>query len=289
MRASATSGRSSHWRKQPAAHRRHRPVDHVEQRSAASAFGAFDDVQVTKRDRIDEQAIGGDVQRRRRARARASSAACRADTLTMRAGRGDGGRRVLEAVTGERGGLKLLAERVARARVLERPRIDARDAARRERRSSSPSTSASSAASSSLGLRTASSAAGPRSFVGNSAAAKAPVETSRKASPHERFGVTGRHGRKKRRLARVEIRRVGERARRDDARDFALDEALRVTRVFDLIADRDAIARAARGGRDTCRRRETARRTSEWRRPSASFARDVSVSSSTRDAVSASS
>ena len=48
---------------QPAAHRRHRPIDLVEQRSGAAALGAFDDVEVPQRDRIDEQRVGGDAKR----------------------------------------------------------------------------------------------------------------------------------------------------------------------------------------------------------------------------------
>ena len=50
--------------------------------------------------------------------------------------------------------------------------------------------------------------------------------------------VRDRH--QKRRLARVEVARVGQRARRDDADDFALDDALGLARILDLIADRDA-------------------------------------------------
>ena len=44
----------------------------------------------------------------------------------------------------------------------------------------------------------------------------------------------------KRRLARVEIACVGQRAWRDDADDLALDDAFRLPRIFDLIADGDA-------------------------------------------------
>src|SRR4029453_14546731 len=41
-------------------------------------------------------------------------------------------------------------------------------------------------------------------------------------------------------LARVEIAGVGERARRDDADDLALDDALRLAWIFALVADRTA-------------------------------------------------
>src|SRR5207248_779 len=56
--------------------------------------------------------------------------------------------------------------------------------------------------------------------------------------------AAARHGREKGRLARVQIRSVGERARRDDPGDFAFDDALGFARVFDLIADGDAVTLA---------------------------------------------
>ena len=43
---------------QPAAHRRHRAIDLVQQRSGAAAVGGFDDLEVPQRGRIDEQAVG---------------------------------------------------------------------------------------------------------------------------------------------------------------------------------------------------------------------------------------
>ena len=56
--SSATSGRSSHDAQQPAADRRDGAIELVEQRSGASAFGAFDDLEMLERGRIDEQRVG---------------------------------------------------------------------------------------------------------------------------------------------------------------------------------------------------------------------------------------
>jgi hypothetical protein len=51
----------------------------------------------------------------------------------------------------------------------------------------------------------------------------------------------GEDGHQERRLPRVEIGGIGERARRHHAHDLALDDALRRLRVLDLLADRDAV------------------------------------------------
>jgi hypothetical protein len=51
-----------------------------------------------------------------------------------------------------------------------------------------------------------------------------------------------------RRLARFEVARVGQRARRDHADDFALDQPLHLPRVLDLFADRNPEAFAHETG-----------------------------------------
>ena len=48
---------------QPAAHRRHRAVDLVQQRSGAPAVGGVDHLEVAQRRRIDEQAVGAGAER----------------------------------------------------------------------------------------------------------------------------------------------------------------------------------------------------------------------------------
>ena len=160
-----------------------------------------------------------------------------------RAGRRRRRRRGLEAVAGQRRGRSCSHERLARARRLERPRVDARDARRRQRAADSASTSDAVGGEQLLRpehrelggerLRVASAPA-------NSAAANSPVETSRNARPQPSAPRRARDGGQERRLARVEIAGVGERARRDDAHDLALDEplALRGSSTCSQIATR---------------------------------------------------
>ena len=64
----------------------------------------------------------------------------------------------------------------------------------------------------------------------------------RHAEPGDAGGrrVLWRDRHQERRLARIQEAGVREGAGRDDAHDLALDEALGLPRVFDLIADRDA-------------------------------------------------
>ena len=175
---------------------------------------------------------------------------------------------LFEPVPGERRGPQLLAERLARARRLERPAVDARHAAGRrigqqtvDRRRRRPRAAPSAAA-------RRSSAASGVSAVGAGELRRGELagrDVEKRQAPRLAVAAGRRHGREERRLARVEIRRVGERARRDDARHFALDDALGLAR--DPRPDRRSrrgspCARAARGRR---RARETARRTSESR------------------------
>ena len=77
-----------------------------------------------------------------------------------------------------------------------------------------------------------------------SAARNSPVETSSSATPRPIAGPVPAWGQRQQegRLARVEVAGVGQRAGRDDARDVALDDALGLLRVLDLIADGDAEA-----------------------------------------------
>ena len=101
-----------------------------------------------------------------------------------------------------------------------------------------------------------------------------------------RAGRDDRH--QERRLARLEIAGVGQRARRDDADDLAPDQPLGLPRILDLLADRDAEALLDQS-RDVA--------VGAWKGtphigmplPPASFEREVSVSSRARAATSASS
>ena len=69
-----------------------------------------------------------------------------------------------------------------------------------------------------------------------------------------------------RRLARLEIAGVGQRAGRDDAHDLAPDQALGLLRILDLLARRRRGSPCGPAARCSRRRRGTARRTSESRR-----------------------
>ena len=87
------------------------------------------------------------------------------------------------------------------------------------------------------------------------------------------------------RLSRLASSRLASvtRARRDDARDLALDRPLARRRVADLLADRHRFAEAASAARGTARPRGTARRPSgSARRPTAPRAVSVMSSSARR-------
>ena len=78
------SGRSSQRAQQPAAHRRDRAIDLVQQRAGPPAVRGLDHLEVPQRGRIDEQAVGAGAERDRRGRARDPPSACRAGTARAR-------------------------------------------------------------------------------------------------------------------------------------------------------------------------------------------------------------
>ena len=84
MRSSDSSGRSSQRAQQPAAHRRHRAIDLVQQRSGPAAVGAFDHLEVAQRRRIDRAGSRRRRGTRSRGRARDRPSACRAGTARAR-------------------------------------------------------------------------------------------------------------------------------------------------------------------------------------------------------------
>ena len=297
------------------AHRGLRAIEHAQQRPVAAAFRAFDHFEMLVGRRIDQQAVG--------ALAIADGADVRevdllriAQVLDERAGGADGGRvrRRARSRAGRR--LQLLEQRALRAVEAERPGVDARDRQRQPRDLGQQRGQVERPA------RGSRAAAAPGSLrrdcrlrgvfgagVRRSTSRSARCRSVRR---HRRDGVspdrrTRRQRRRRRaargfaaltpigddrqherRLARVEIAGVGERAGRDDPRDLALDDALGLLRVFDLIADGDAEAPLDQPG-------EVA--VGAWygmphigmALPPPSFEREVSVSSSARAAVSASS
>ena len=113
MRSSETSGRSSHARSRRPAHRRHRAVDLVQQRSVAPAVHRFDHFQVAERDGVDEQAVGGGLEAIGSARARGRPSACRADSGAARRRPHTAAGMAFEAESLEAGGVELIEERRA--------------------------------------------------------------------------------------------------------------------------------------------------------------------------------
>ena len=236
---------------QPAAHRRHRAIDLVEQRSGAAAVRRLDDLEVLERGRIDQQAVGELAQPDACARARARPSACRAGGAPARRPR-------TPPPGGVRGrslrGCRRAADRAASGAPISsskcQPSIsvigdaDLRDLGNHAspRRGRPP--------------RRSRAAAAPRSRRAAPPARRARRTRRRRThrsrdrparrrkshgrAPGRSLWPTNRH--QERRLARVEIRRVGQRAGRDHAHDLALDHALGLLRVLDLLADRDAIA-----------------------------------------------
>ena len=86
-----------------------------------------------------------------------------------------------------------------------------------------------------------------RSTPAYSATENSPVVRSSSAAPTRSPSVRPeRH--QERRLARVEVVRVEQRARRDHAHDLAPDDALGLPGILDLLADRDAVALAHEPG-----------------------------------------
>ena len=179
-----------------------------------------------------------------------------AQVVDERAGRADRRRVPIEAEPFEAAGVQLFEQRPARRLAIERPGVDAgdRQAGRRDRRPASGHLASGSGCVDdrespgtmiSRGRSTASSSASVcrPPAPAYSAAVNSPVDTSSSATPMPASARSPRRDRhQERRLPRIEIAGVGERAGRDDAHDFALDEAFGLARILDLIADGDAEA-----------------------------------------------
>ena len=108
------------------AHRRDRAVDLVQQRSVASALHRFDDFQVPERDGVDQEAVGGRLERNR-ADVREVRFLRVAQVVEQRAGGGHRGAMAVEAEPFKAGGVQLFEQASARRFMLERPGLHARD------------------------------------------------------------------------------------------------------------------------------------------------------------------
>ena len=118
---------------QPPAHRRHRAIDLVQQRSGAAAVGRLDDVEVPERGRVDDQAVGAGAVRNL-ADVREIGLLRVAQVLDQRACGADRGVVALETEAGQALRLQLGEQRTACRFAVERPRLDRRDRCREPQR-----------------------------------------------------------------------------------------------------------------------------------------------------------
>jgi hypothetical protein len=232
---------------QPAAHRRHRAIDLVEQRPPLAAVGRLHDLEVPQRRRIDRHAVGAaaeadgaDVGQIRFLRV--------AEVLHQRPRGADSGTAVLEAESLQRLGAKLRQQRAARRLEVERPAVGAGQARRQTQLVDQGGRLVESLGREDLAR------AENQQLVGQRRASRLSRILRRRELTRgeiQQGGAVGgavpvsrtadeRH--QESRLARFEVSRVRQRAGGHDAHDLALDDTLRFARVFHLLADRDAEA-----------------------------------------------
>ena len=107
----------------PSAHRRHGAIERVEQRAGASALDPFDGVEVPQRHGIDRHRVRRDADREA-ADVRDLPALGLLQVGDDGAGRAGGGIQAVETEARQRRRAELAAQRVVRARRLERPAVD---------------------------------------------------------------------------------------------------------------------------------------------------------------------
>ena len=247
------------WAQQPgsqqaAAHDGRRAIELGQQRPVAAAIGSLDDLEMFQRRRIDEQGIGT-LAITDRADVREIDLLAVAQIGDQPAGGGGRRRPASETEPFEACGAKLIEQRAPGRFQLERPWLDGRDRERADgrrrqewmiRRSvvvfrDDDFARAQQGELVGKGLN----AVVARVFGG----AELTGREVEQGDADGRLQLTGpvarmrvpRHQRhQKRRLARIEIVAVGERPGRHDANDLPFDDTLRLARVFDLLANRDA-------------------------------------------------
>ena len=216
------------------------PIEHRQQRSVAAAFRAFENLEVPERHRIDEQAVlplapadGPDVGEVDLLRI--------AQIFDQRPGGADRGRVAVEAEGVQAAGPQLIAQRLGGAVDAEGPLVERRhgdaeagDLGQQRHR---------------LDALRHDDLAGPQhaellverlpavgaGILGGQELAGRGVEQSH---PEEVAGA-GCEGEQEGRLTGIEIAGVGQGPRRDDAGHVALDDALGLLRILDLVADGD--------------------------------------------------
>ncbi len=240
----------------PAAHRRHRPIELAEERALAAALRAVENLQVLQRDRIDQQGIGalpvGD-----RPHVGEIDLLCAAKVLDQRPGGGDGDRMTVETEAFESSRPQLIEQRPAGRLDVERPRIHRgdRQTGRRDRRQGGERCRRRCAGVGGAGdddltrfehgelvgerlQAVRADVLGRGEFTGRQVE---QGDSDRRRTPVASV-VAGSNRHQERRLARLQVVRVGQRAGRHHADHFALDQTLRLARILDLIADGDAKA-----------------------------------------------
>ena len=229
---------------QPGAHRRGRAIERLEQRAGASALGALDDVQMAHGHGIDQQRVGGNPQGDV-PHVREFPALRVAQVQHDRAGRGNGGGCAIQPVPGQRGRAELLAERRTSPDRLERPGVHSRDRAMRRRVEGarpwahrwprgSPAVAARRVQPPARPWRRARRT--PRRRTRPSRRPETPVPTCPAWWPATAIAARNAGSRASR------YDGIRERARRMHPRHFALDDALGLARILDLIADGDPVA-----------------------------------------------
>ena len=203
-----------------------------------------------QRRRIDEERVGA-LAVRDRADVREVDFLRHSEVVDQRAGGGDGGRVAVEAEPFETSGAELIEERLPRGLQLERRAVDRRrlQTRSRDRRNRGDRRAAIESGDDNLAGFEDGELVGERlhavdaRVLGGAEFSCGQIEerdADRVARLNPSCDACRRDRHQKCRLARVEIAGIGQRAGRDDADDFASDEALRLARVLDLIADRDA-------------------------------------------------
>ena len=225
-----------------AAHRGHRAIDLVQERSGPAPVGRVEHLEVAQRGRVDEEAIGTGA-KRDLADVREIGLLRVAQVVDERAGRPNRGGPILETKPEQALRPQLVEERSPRRLLIEGPSGGVRHAGGdpdlgHERRGVVESLGRDDLA----GLEDG-------ELVGERLPAiGAVVLRGRELAGREieqghaepRRGHGRRDGHHERRLARLEIPGVGQRAGRHDAHHFAPHEALGLLRILHLFADGDA-------------------------------------------------
>ncbi len=231
---------------QPPAHRRHRAIDLVQQRPGAATVGRLDHVEVPERRRIDDQVVGAGAVGNL-ADVREIDLLGVAQVLDQRAGGADRGVVAFEPEAEQALRLQLGEQRTPCGLAVERPRLDRGDRCRKpqgldhrrrvgeiRRRDDFARPQHRQLVEERL-PRIGSRVFGGRELAGRQIQQRGAVA---------RTWRDRCDGHQERRLARVEVAGIGQRAGRDHAHHFTADDSLGLLGILHLLADGDAKALA---------------------------------------------